>query len=95
RPDVVAATPDATAWFAEVAGGDEALARRDRQRSERDTAITRVANLLANEDFRRRAPAEVVAREEARLADLQHRRRQLAPNDQPQSGYGAPARGDL
>jgi len=95
RPAALAATPGATAWFAEVAGGEETLAGRDRQRSELDTAISRVANLLANEDFRSRAPAAVVAREEARLADLQHRRRQLAPSDEAQSGYGAPARGDL
>jgi valyl-tRNA synthetase len=76
RPDAAAATPLGAVWL--DAGDAGASARRDARLAEVDAGIARVRELLANEAFVSRAPAQVVDRERARLAGLEEERRQLA-----------------
>jgi valyl-tRNA synthetase len=76
RPELVASTAGAAAWIA-----GEAKAAGDSSRLAANEAylrggIERLEALLAG-DFARRAPAEVVERERARLADLQAQLRLL------------------
>ena len=67
------------AWLAQdVAADAAAVARREAQVVEMDANIARLEELLANTSFTDRAPAAVVERERARLADLREQRGQLA-----------------
>jgi valyl-tRNA synthetase len=70
RPDRIASTAGAAAWIAGggVAGADPSRLAANEAHLRR--GIERLEALLAG-DFARRAPAEVVERERARLADLQ------------------------
>jgi valyl-tRNA synthetase len=93
RPQLVAASPFGAAWLgadvqveAEAATGTgsafdatvgPAAARRAKRLSEIDSNLERLRRLLADPGFSGRAPAEVVARERDRLAELEERRRQL------------------
>src|SRR5439155_26808067 len=82
RPELVASTPGAAAWF----GGD-ASAAGDPSRAATNEAhlrngIERLEVLLAG-DFARRAPAEVVEPERDRLADLQAQLRLLTGGSCP------------
>ena len=79
RPTLVAASPLGAAWLSVDAAAAEAAAEKRRaQVAELDQNIDRLRTLLANEAFTARAPAAVVERERARLADLEEERRQLA-----------------
>jgi len=60
-----------TSWLDVEADAGEAASRRERRTAELGEQIARLEQLLANEAFVHRAPAEVVARERARLAELQ------------------------
>jgi len=82
RPDLVTASPLGAAWLG-VDADAEALAseRRAIQLAEIDRNITRLRELLANAAFVGRAPRPVVARERARLADLERERSQLASGE--------------
>jgi valyl-tRNA synthetase len=78
RPELVASTAGAAAWF----GGEPAAARDTTSRQAAGEAhlrrgIERLRTLLAG-DFAKRAPAGVVERERARLADLEAQLRLLA-----------------
>jgi valyl-tRNA synthetase len=77
RPTLVAASPLGAAWLG--IGSDEggAADRRADKVAELATSIARLRELLANESFVSRAPAEVVARERERLAELEDQLRQL------------------
>jgi valyl-tRNA synthetase len=76
RPALVGSSPLGTFWFGAERGDDAgAAARTDAQRAELSAQVERLRTLLANEQFTGRAPATVVDRERARLADLE---RQLA-----------------
>ena len=79
RPAQVAAGRLGVAWLGRDAGADAAgAARRSAQLDELDRNITRLEELLANRAFVDRAPAEVVARERVRLAELREQRGRLA-----------------
>ena len=65
-------------WLATPADDGAAVERRLRREAELGAAIDRLRALLANADFVDRAPAPVVDRERARLADLEAQLRQLA-----------------
>lgn len=60
-----------TSWLALVPEAGAAAARRDRRAAELGIQVERLRHLLANESFVERAPAEVVERERARLAELE------------------------
>ena len=78
RPELVAATPYGAAWLAvDAAGREQAAARRTARLDEVDRNLERLRSLLGNEAFTARAPAQVVARERERLAELEEQRRQL------------------
>jgi valyl-tRNA synthetase len=78
RPDAVAATTLGAAWLGTEAGAQEAgEGRRRRQVEELKAGIERIRALLANPSFVERAPAAVVDKERARLADLEAQLRQL------------------
>jgi len=78
RPAGVVASRLGAAWFsrdeAQTAGG---AARRDAQAEHLRRGIERLQQLLGNEGFVGRAPAEVVARERERLAELEAQLAQL------------------
>jgi valyl-tRNA synthetase len=79
RPELVAAGRLGVAWLAQdVAADAAAVARREAQLTEIDANIGRLEELLANASFTDRAPAPVVERERARLADLREQRGRLA-----------------
>jgi valyl-tRNA synthetase len=80
RPATLTASPLGPAWFlaGEGEAAQEAAAeRRSPQRERLLEGISRLRDLLANEGFVSRAPAEVVQRERDRLADLEAQLRQL------------------
>jgi valyl-tRNA synthetase len=78
RPDLVAASPLGAAWLGvDAAAAAAGAERRAAQLAELERNIDRVRALLANDAFIGRAPAVVVERERARLADLERERRQL------------------
>jgi valyl-tRNA synthetase len=77
RPELVASTADAAAWFSgEAAGTAEAAAHRASSEAHLRRGIERLQALLSSE-FAERAPVEVVERERARLADLEGQLRLL------------------
>jgi valyl-tRNA synthetase len=77
RPELVASTADAAAWFGdEAATTAEAAAHRASGEAHLRRGIERLQALLSSE-FAERAPAEVVERERARLADLEGQLRLL------------------
>ena len=79
RPELVAAGRLGVAWLAQdVAADAAAVARREAQLTEIEANIVRLEELLGNSSFTDRAPAPVVERERARLADLREQRGQLA-----------------
>jgi valyl-tRNA synthetase len=77
RPPAVAASPLGAAWFPVADGTGDPGKRRQAQREELQNGIERLRTLLANPSFTSKAPAEVVARERDRLAELEDRLRQL------------------
>jgi valyl-tRNA synthetase len=77
RPAGMVASPLGAAWYVGDEQGQEASARRDAQAEQLRSGIERLRELLANPSFTGRAPAEVVARERDRLADLEAQLRQL------------------
>ncbi|CAN5237985.1 valine--tRNA ligase [soil metagenome] len=78
RPDLVTASPLGAAWFGVDAAAEDTHARRRRVRlAEVEANIARLRDLLGNDAFIARAPAAVVDRERARLADLEQELRQL------------------
>ncbi len=77
RPPLVASSAAAVAWLGADAKADaEVLTRRQAQEAALRQAIERLNQLLAG-PFAQRAPAEVVAGERERLAELQAQLRQL------------------
>jgi len=71
RPRLIASTPAGSAWIgADPAAEAAAGARRSAQETELGRGIERLRGLLASE-FAQRAPAAVVERERARLAELE------------------------
>ena len=79
RPELVAAGRLGVAWLVQDGAADAlAAGRRQAQLAEMDANIARLEELLANTSFTDRAPAPVVERERARLADLREQRGQLA-----------------
>jgi len=77
RPSSVASTAVATAWLGDAAASTEGDARRASQEAHLRRGIERLQALLAG-DFATRAPAELVERERARLAELEAQLRLLA-----------------
>jgi valyl-tRNA synthetase len=77
RPAAVVASPLGAAWYAEVGDIAAAADRRSSQAEHLERGIARLRALLANDSFVSRAPADVVERERARLAELEAQRRQL------------------
>jgi valyl-tRNA synthetase len=80
RPAAVVASPLGAAWYAEaaeLAAGSDAADRRRSQAEHLGRGIARLRELLANDAFVARAPAEVVGRERARLAELEAQLAQL------------------
>jgi valyl-tRNA synthetase len=80
RPPLIAATPLGAAWLVVAAAPEDSDAAEARatRRAALDERITRLRALLADAAFVTRAPAAVVERERARLADLESQRLQLA-----------------
>ncbi|MDQ4036700.1 MAG: valine--tRNA ligase [Chloroflexota bacterium] len=79
RPTLVAASPLGAAWLGiDAGGGDSRAERRAAHGADLERNIERLRGLLANEAFVGKAPASVVDRERARLADLEEELRQLA-----------------
>jgi valyl-tRNA synthetase len=78
RPDTVAATPFGAAWLGRERGPNAALSEQRREYLAR--GIERLRQLLASE-FVAKAPAEVVERERARLAQLEEQLRQLGAGE--------------
>jgi valyl-tRNA synthetase len=77
RPELVASTGNAAAWLGGAATeSDDAGARRATAEAHLRRGIERLGTLLAGE-FATRAPSEVVARERARLAELESELRHL------------------
>jgi valyl-tRNA synthetase len=77
RPELVASTAEAAAWLGgEATESGDATARRAAAEAHLNRGIERLRALLAG-DFATRAPAEVVARERARLAELESELRLL------------------
>jgi valyl-tRNA synthetase len=74
---VTATALGAIALGSDAAADEERERRREAQRSELHAGIERVRALLANESFVARAPAAVVEKERARLAELESQLRQL------------------
>ena len=70
RPDRVASTAGAAAWIGGVEESADARARHEASEAYLRRGIERLRALLAS-DFAVRAPAEVVARERTRLAELE------------------------
>jgi valyl-tRNA synthetase len=79
RRAAVAASPLGAAWFRVAEGTGDPGKRRQAEREELRSGIDRLRALLANPSFASKAPAEVVAKERGRLADLEERLRQLGP----------------
>ena len=78
RPALVAATPLGAAWLGEDSGTPAGSTERRAARvAELEANIARLRDLLGNEAFVSRAPAEVVDGERARLAELEEQLRQL------------------
>jgi valyl-tRNA synthetase len=77
RPGGVVASPLGPAWYAADVADPEAAARRRAQAEHLGRGIDRLRQLLGNESFTGRAPADVVERERARLAELEAQLRQL------------------
>jgi len=77
RPPAVAVSPLGAAWFPVAEGTGDAGKRRQAQREELEGGIERLRALLANPSFTSKAPAEVIDRERARLAELEARLGQL------------------
>ena len=78
RPPHVASTRLGVAWLGQdTVAAAAAEARRAAQVEELERAIERLEGLLANDGFTRRAPAEVVERERARLDELRRQRARL------------------
>jgi valyl-tRNA synthetase len=77
HPATLTASPLGAAWFAGGDGDTEAQNRRDAQRNHLRQGITRLRQLLDNDGFVSRAPAEVVQRERDRLAEIEAQLRQL------------------
>jgi valyl-tRNA synthetase len=77
----VIATPLGAAWLPELPSmgkpDPRAAERRSAQATELRAGIERVRDLLANQAFVERAPEAVVAKERARLAELEEQLRQL------------------
>ena len=72
RPPLIGSTTLGTIWLGLDAGAEVAAGTRmATQRAELDAAIGRLRALLANGQFTDRAPAAVVERERARLAELE------------------------
>ena len=77
RPATVASTAEAAAWLGSAGpASNEADARRSAQEAHLRRGIDRLRALLSG-DFAARAPAELVERERARLADLEAQLRLL------------------
>jgi valyl-tRNA synthetase len=77
RPDLVASTGEAAVWLGgETTESGDASARRAASEEHLQRGIERLRDLLAGE-FATRAPAEVVARERVRLAELESELRLL------------------
>jgi valyl-tRNA synthetase len=77
RPERIASTPGAAAWLGgETAEASDAPARQAASEAHLQRGIDRLRALLAG-DFAARAPAEVVERERARLAELEAQLRLL------------------
>jgi valyl-tRNA synthetase len=57
--------------------GEAARKRQERELQELDHAIARAEGLLGNEQYRAKAPAEVIAKSEAKLAEMKDRRTSL------------------
>ncbi len=77
RPEAVTTSPLGAAWFAVVEGGPGDAGRREAQAAHLRQGIERLRQLLGNERFVSRAPAEIVQRERDRLAELESQLRQL------------------
>jgi valyl-tRNA synthetase len=78
RPSAVVATRLGAAWYEPTgAGSDGTSARRGAQAQHLRHGIDRLRALLANPSFVERAPDAVVARERARLAELEAQLAQL------------------
>ena len=72
RPATAGSTALGTFWLGTQGQADEAATQRAAaRREELREQVDRLQALLANEAFTRRAPAPVVEREQARLADLE------------------------
>src|SRR5687768_10091712 len=78
RPNLVAASPLGAAWLGVDVTVDEGVGERhDARIGEIEANLERLRALLANQAFVAKAPAEVVDRERARMADLEEEHRQL------------------
>jgi valyl-tRNA synthetase len=77
RPAGVVASPLGAAWYVAEERGPEAAERRRAQAEHLRRGIDRLRQLLGSEGFTQRAPAAVVERERARLAELEAQMRQL------------------
>ncbi len=78
HPPGVVASRLGAAWFErDEVHADEAAARREAQAEHLRRGIERLRNLVSNESFAQRAPAEVVERERGRLAELEAQLAQL------------------
>ncbi len=81
RPPVAGSTPLGTFWLGTDPGAAEtARARAEAHLAELQAQAARVRDLLANGSFAERAPAAVVERERARLAELEAQLEQLTPS---------------
>jgi valyl-tRNA synthetase len=69
-------TPFGAAWL-RADDSESAAQPRDSERARINQSIARLEGLLANPEFTRKAPAEVVERERSRLRELQEALRQL------------------
>jgi valyl-tRNA synthetase len=80
RPARVTAIRLGTAWLGAIeADDDAATVLHDARVTELRSGIERLRALLANDQFVARAPAQVVERERARLADLEEQLGRLGP----------------
>ena len=80
RPAMLASTSAASVWLGSDPAAEAAVAARRRsQEAELRQGIERLRDLLSG-DFASRAPAPVVERERARLADLESQLKALLPD---------------